>query len=96
MLLIRSENEKTTANAIGEGYDSSDATAATPTLTRRNGDAIVSDDTVQQTPSPVNLSDGNHLRSKYSYRLSFPPDFSDFTNLELRDTINAMIFAELK
>ena len=31
--------KKTIANAIGEVHDSSDATAVTPTRTRRNGDA---------------------------------------------------------
>ena len=43
------DDKKTTANAIGEGYDSTDATAVTPTLTRRNGDAVVSNETIPQS-----------------------------------------------
>ena len=39
-----SQKTKATVSARGEGYDSSTATAATPTLTRRNGETIASVD----------------------------------------------------
>ena len=44
------ENKETAANAIGEVHDSADATAVTPTRTRRNGDAAVSNTSVYPIP----------------------------------------------
>lgn len=35
-------SKKATVNASGEGYDSTTATTATPTLTRRNGETVAS------------------------------------------------------
>ena len=59
-LLTGWEIEKETiASANGEVRDSSEATAATPTLTRRNGDATVSDNSIHPEGETVNnnLSD---------------------------------------
>ena len=39
MVLFGGGISKTAANATGEVHDSTDATAVTPTRTRRNGDA---------------------------------------------------------
>lgn len=41
-------NKKTTVSASGEGYDSNTATTATPTLTRRDGDSVVSKKNIPQ------------------------------------------------
>lgn len=50
------DKNKTTASATGEGYDSSGATAATPTRTRRDGGnaAVYYDTTITQQSDSVN------------------------------------------
>ena len=53
-LLTGWENNETATNATGEVHDSSDATAVTPTRTRRNGDVTVSDNTIRSSSENVN------------------------------------------
>ena len=53
-LLTGWKNNKTAANAIGEVHDSSDATTVTPTRTRRNGDATVSNISIAEEASKSN------------------------------------------
>ena len=57
-LLTGWENNETATNAAGEVHDSADATAITPTRTRRNGDATVSNDSIRDSAGNSNTQNG--------------------------------------
>ena len=58
-LLTGWNNDKTAANAIGEVHDSTDATTVTPTRTRRNGDATVSNNSISEKSKKSNTQNPN-------------------------------------
>lgn len=65
-LLTGWENNETATNASGEVHDSAGATAATPTRTRRSGDAAVSDNSIHQTSENSNPQNAGDLRRQLS------------------------------
>jgi len=90
-LLTGWDNAKTATSANGEVHDSSIATAVTPTRTRRNGDATVSNSTVAQNGVSVKSQSSNLLDIREQMdHLEKAPSAQSFSSASMKKWVRSL------